>query len=292
MRVSKSELLLKSLSSFPENIVFMFFGALILVFPVIATTGQFMSTGYFSKTVPVLLFYWPGSDVDLRMNFIVWLVMGLMFASYFAGIAYMFYRRTLGKVILLTIIIFIFSGLLRNLLAHTLGMQENPMPDLTGKANSAILSLWHNPIWEEIAFRGIPLVILLSVEKYLTKKRTMTGVLLYILIPSIICGIYHIPGHGLIRFFDTLIIGAGFAWLALKYSFLAPVVMHYIADAMQVMNLNKIPTIQPSEVPWIIKYGASINTFSSVTTLILIALVPVLMIFYFLKYRRASKEKI
>jgi hypothetical protein len=115
-------------------------------------------------------------------------------------------------------------------------------------------------------------------------------VLIYCIAPSIICGIYHIPGHGIIRFFDTLIIGSAFAWLALKYTFFAPVIMHYIADAMLVLSLNKLPAIQPVEVEWIIQYGRTLNTFSFLFVLLLFALIPVLIFYYFILYSKKLKQ--
>jgi hypothetical protein len=238
--------------------------------------------------VPVLLFYWPGSENNYNIPVRVWLISAIFFISYIAGIIWLLRDHNLGKVILFTIGIFIAASLLKTGLSSAFGMTEKGLPDLAGKANAAILSLWHNPIWEEIFFRGIPLVILLAVEKYLTKKRTLTGVLIYCIVPSIICGFYHIPGHGLIRFFDTLIIGMGFSVMALRYTFFAPVVMHYIADAMQVMNIDKIKSIQPSEVEWIVQYGRTINTFSSFLFLLLILLIPVLMIIYIVKMRKKA----
>jgi Type II CAAX prenyl endopeptidase Rce1-like len=281
--------LLKTRNRFPENILFLLTVTSILILPMIATIGQFLNTGYFQKATPILLLYWPGADFKIKIQMFVWLFMSLIFISYLLGIAYMFYKRTLGKVILITIIFFIFSGMLRALLTRIFGLQETALQDLSGKADTAILSQWHNPIWEEIVFRGIPLLILLGIEKYITKKRTVTGILIYCIVPSIIFGLYHIPGHGLIRFFDTLILGAGFAWLALRYTFFAPVVMHYIADAMAVLNLNKLPTIQPAEVGWIIHYGPALNTFSSLLLLFLLVLMPVLMIYYFMKFRKQAQ---
>ena len=277
------------IKSFSENNLFLLTGALILIFPLIGTIGQFLHTSYFGKTVPVLLLYWPGTDFKVKIQTLVWLFMGLVFISYLAGIGYMLQKRTLGKVILITILFFIFSIILRNILTSSFGLHESPMPDMNGKANAAILAQWHNPIWEEIVFRGIPLLILLGVEKFITKKRTKTGVLLYMIIPAVIFGFYHVPGHGLIRLFDTLILGAGFSWLALKYTFFAPVVMHYIVDAMIVLNLTKIPTIQPSEVVWLTNYGPTLNTFSFMLSFFLIILIPVLLIYYFMKYRKSLK---
>jgi hypothetical protein len=290
MKKTITDSLSKTINLFPENKLFLIIGTLILIIPMIATTGQFLNTGYFQKTAPILICYWPGADFKRRIQMFVWIFMGLIFISYIAGIAYMFHKRTLGKVILITIAFFIFSGLLRALLTAAFGLHESPFPDLSGKANAAILSQWHNPIWEEIVFRGIPLLILLAVEKYITKKRTTAGILIYCIVPSIFFGIYHIPGHGLIRLFDTLIVGAGFSWLAIRYTFFAPVVMHYIADAMIVLNLNKIPSIQSSEVEWIIQYGNSLNTFFFLLGLVLFVLVPVLMIFYYMKFRKSAME--
>lgn len=286
MKTNIFPLFSKTIKAFPENILFLITGAIILCFPLIATIGQYLDTDYFRVSAPVLLFYWPGSAIEFKIQIFVWLIMGLIFASYAAGIFYMLRKRTLGKVILITIALFIFSTLLKSFLAGTFGLKESALPDLAGKANAAIFASWHNPIWEEIVFRGIPLLILLAIEKYITKKRTLAGVILYCLIPSVVCGFYHIPGHGLIRFFDTLIIGAGFSWMALRYTFFAPVVMHYIADAMLVLSLNKVPTIQPSEVGWIIRNGPSLNTFSSMFVLVLVVLIPVLIILYFLRFKK------
>jgi hypothetical protein len=271
-----------------ENSYFQLIGVLILLFPVIATAGQFIYSGYYQKIAPVLIFYWPGSEVKYSVQVPVLLITILFFCSYLAGIAWLLKRHNLGKVIVFTILIFIGATLIQKGLSAAFGMTEKGLPDLAGKANAAILGLWHNPIWEEIFFRGIPLLILLAVEKYLTKKRTLTGILIYCIVPSVVCGIYHIPGHGLIRFFDTLLIGVGFSLMALRYSFFAPVVMHYMADAMMVMNIDQIKSIQPSEVEWIIHYGRTINTFSSLLFLLMIILIPALMLFYWRKSRRAD----
>jgi hypothetical protein len=289
MKTTKFKLLSNLIKSFTENNLFLLTGALILMFPVAGTIGQFLNTSYFGKTVPVLILFWPGTDFNVKIPVLVWLFMGLVFLSYLGGIGYLLQKRTLGKVILITILFFIVSIILRIFLTSSFGLQESPMPDLTGRANASILAQWHNPIWEEIVFRGIPLLILLGVEKFITKKRTRTGVLLYMIIPAVILGFYHVPGHGIIRLFDTLILGSGFSWLALKYTFFAPVVMHYIADAMIVLNLTEIPTIQPSEVVWLTNYGPTLNTFSFMLVLFLIVLIPVLLIYYFMKYRKSLK---
>jgi hypothetical protein len=269
-----------------ENLFFQITGSIILIIPVIATIGQFLYSGYFWKTAPVLLFYWPGSEGSFSIQMPVWLISSLIFISYLYGIAWLLKKQSLGKVIVFTILIFVAAILLRNVLSSVFDMKEKGLPDLAGKANAAIFSWWHNPLWEEIVFRGIPLLILLAVEKYITGKRTFTGVLIYCTIPSVICGIYHIPGHGLIRFFDTLIIGAGFSILALRFTFLAPLVMHYIADTMQITSIYHIPSIRASEIEWIMQYGRTLGTFSSMFFLLLLLMIPILIVYFFFKARR------
>jgi len=76
----------------------------------------------------------------------------------------------------------------------------------------------------------------------------------------------------------------------LKCTFLDPVVMHYIADALLVLSLNKLPDIQPGEVEWIIQYGRTLNTFSFLFVLLLFALIPVLIFYYFIKYRKNQMQ--
>ncbi len=270
---------------FPENKTFLFTAAVILLIPMLVTIGQYIHTGYFMKSAPLMLFYWPGTDIDISIRVFVWLTTGLMFPVFLYGIGFMLYSRTLGKVILVTIAAFVCATLLRTVLSFLFGWKENPLPDLAGKADSLILSLWHNPFWEEAMFRGVPLLILLGVEKYFTGGRTLTGVLIYIAIPSVLCGLYHIPGHGMIRFYDTLLISSAFSWLALRYTILAPLVMHCVADAMLVMSLGKLPGILPGEIQWISKFGPSFNTLFSFFVLLLLALIPVLFIRYYTRLR-------
>jgi hypothetical protein len=275
--------LIRTIDLFPQNIILLTVGTLMLILPVIATTGQFISANYFQKSIPVMLLYWPGSDFTLSITMIVWVFMGMVFLSYLAGIIYMLDKRTLVKVIILTILAFICTNLLKLILISVTGWQEKSLPDMAGKADSVLLAQWHNPIWEEIVFRGIPLLILLAIEKYITKNRTITGMLIYLIIPSVACGLYHIPGHGLIRFFDSTLLGIFFAWLALRYTFFAPVVMHYIADALIVFNLDKITSIHSSEIYWLVQYGRSIGSFFWLLTMLLVALIPVLIIYTYRK---------
>lgn len=285
-----TETLIKSIKYSPNNYFFIIICSIAMLLPMVATIGQFYHTNYFAKQIPLSIVYWPGTNVDFKINTYVWISMGFMLISFIAGLYYTIKHKTIGRIVVITILVFIVSTLVRSALTHIFGLQESPLPNLAGKANSVILSLWHNPIWEEIVFRGIPLAILLFVEKYITKKRTLTGVLIYYFVPSILCGIYHIPGHGIIRFFDTLIIASVFTWMTLKFTFFAPVIMHYVADAILVLNIYKIKTINPSEIEWIISYGKSLNTLFSLLMLLIIIAIPTLIIFYYTKFRKQQQS--
>lgn len=112
------------------------------------------------------------------------------------------------------------------------------------KINGAIFSWWCNPLWEEIVFRGIPLIILWCVKKKLSANGYKYAKILYILLPSIAFVAYHIPNHGTSRIVDIFITGCIFSYLALKYSFLAPLVLHYMFDANDILYLSNISYIQ------------------------------------------------
>ena len=256
-----------------------------LLIPPIATVSQFISSSFINNKIPVLLFFWPGSQINVSVNMPVWLITGIILAIYGAGIIYLFKRRTLGETAIVIVLSFVASGLIGRITGLLTGLSEKQMPDLTGKANACILSLWHNPVWEEAIFRGIPLMLLL-LSDHITGKRTKTGVALYFIIPAVAFGFYHIPGHGFYRFPDTLILSLVFSWITLKYSFFAAIVMHCYADAMMVSNLARVPSVQASEIPWLMNNYNTLNSLTALTFLFLILLIPALWIHYYRKEKR------
>ncbi|WP_431602575.1 CPBP family glutamic-type intramembrane protease [Clostridium pasteurianum] len=60
------------------------------------------------------------------------------------------------------------------------------------------------------------------------------------LVHSIAFAAYHVPNHGPSRILDIVISGCIFAYLALKYSFFAPLVLHYMSDANSILDLVNI----------------------------------------------------
>jgi len=89
LKSSVAESFSKAINYFPENLLFLSLCTLILLLPMIATIGQFYNTGFFLKSAPLLIFYWPGSDFEIKIPVLVWVSMGLIFISYLAGITFM-----------------------------------------------------------------------------------------------------------------------------------------------------------------------------------------------------------
>ncbi len=274
-----------------ENIALIYIGSLFLLFPLIATIGQYLDTRYFKESVSVLLLFWPGSEMEFRVNLYVWVVTGLMFISFLAGIVYLVKERSLAKVIVITILAFIISSVIGLIISRLTGLTESTTGEIREEINAIIFSLWHNPVWEELVFRGIPLLLLRISNRFLSKKWQSFGMMLYIIVPSLLCGLYHIPGHGIIRFFDTVILSIVFAWMALRFTFFAPLVMHYVADTMLVLNLDKINGIEIPATGWLFHYGNTLNSIFTLLILVFLLLLPILIIIYSVKLRKGVGRK-
>lgn len=280
--MTRTRHLKKSIISVTETKLLNYTGVILLLLPLVATTGQFIDTGFLQNKIPVLILFWPGKNIDVHIHLFVWQFIGIVFLSYIAGIIYLVKIRSLAKIILISIFVFIVANILRLIVERVTGWKETTIGDINGAVNEIIVSLWHNPIWEEIIFRGIPLLILIAAGKLFNIKIATRLEIIYIVVPSILCGLYHIPGHGLIRFFDSMIISMAFAWMALRFTLFAPVVIHYVADAMLIMNLDKIPLKLPSD-SWLTQYGNTLNSVFTLLILMIIAAIPFLFIRHYRK---------
>jgi len=269
--------------------------AAVLLVPLIATIGQYVDTGFMSKSNPVLILFWPGVDSQVTLTAPVWLAMGAMLLSYTAGVIYLLYRRNLGKVALLGLIATLVAVGLASAVNSITGwyeLQDSNCMDLVGKTDAAIFSLWHNPIWEEIVFRGIPFIILLVVLKRTKNQRTsFWAKAAYMVIPSIAFSLYHIPNHGASRIVDTFILGLAFAWMTLRFSFFAPLVLHCMFDAMMVANLGSLAGVPPEEITWLTTHHGLLNSISSAAIISVLALIPILSIWYWWKHRTPANKQ-
>jgi hypothetical protein len=248
-----------------------------LLVPLVATAGQCWSSGYWGRSAGAALLFWPGVEWRWTVKMPVWLSMGAMMASYVAGIAWMVRRRTLSAVVLSALGGLIVAGLVAagfNRLTGWREMQSIASIAVAGIANRLIFAHWHNPAWEELVFRGIPLVLLLAVRRTLGPGARWP-LWAYYLVPAVVFAAYHVPGHGPSRILDTLILSVVFSWMALRYSFFAPLVMHYVLDAVSTLSLGRMPGIPTQEVAWLADHFTLLNSTWTVLMMTWMATVAV-----------------
>jgi hypothetical protein len=248
-----------------------------LLVPLVATAGQYWFSDYWGQSAGAALLFWPGVEWRWTVRMPVWLSMGAMMASYVAGIAWMVRRRTLSAVVLFALGALIVANLAAavvNLLTGWRELQTISSMALAGMANRLIFAHWHNPAWEEVVFRGIPLLFLLAVSRRLGPGARW-GLWVYYLVPSVIFAAYHVPGHGPSRLLDTFILSMAFSWMALRYSFFAPLVMHYVFDAVSTLSLGKMPGIPRPEVAWLADHFTVLNSTWTILMMVWMAAIVV-----------------
>jgi len=253
--------------------------ALALIMPLVATVGQYWSSGFFRQTVGFDILFWPGAKWHWAIPMNAAVIVALFGSSYLAGIGWLVHRRTLGKVIFTGIGALIAANVVGSAVNYLTGWRELQVVssmDLAGKANKLILSLWHNPIWEEAVFRGIPLLCYALLVKTAPRARR-AGTWCYYLVPSIVFAAYHVPGHGCSRIADTLVLSLAFAWLALRYGFCAAMVLHYSFDAVMVLSLAKLKSIPRDEVRWLADHFGILNSTFSVAGMAVLSVMIVLI---------------
>lgn len=256
-----------------ENSVLQLIMAAIFSIPLLVTLGQYISSNFIFEKSYIHLLFWPGYDKSLSINIYVWLSFGAMALSYVYGIYYMCKKRIFIKVFFISCISLFLAQMLGNIINSFIGIKElqniNSM-NFDGLINRMIFAQWHNPVWEEIFFTGIPLILYVELIKDKSGRLKNIGKLIYFIVPSIICSIYHIPNHGAARIVDTFFIHVMFEYIALKFSFFANLVMHYIFDAIIVVSIYKFNNVSYEEIKWLYDNSAMINTTMSILFLLFI----------------------
>ena len=291
----KVELVRNMASDILENRILQVLLVLIFGLPLVATIGQYVSSGFIVQNSKVSILYWPGVKSEFAVSMPIWISYGLMAISYVVGIAFMYWKRSLGKVVVLGfggLYLAQFLGGIVNSAVDVHELQQVDSTFLNGVVNRAIFSLWHDPAWEEVVFRGLPLLILLILKNRFSKIGLKIAVAAYVIIPSVAMVFYHMPNHGGARIVDTFVFSMISAWLAMRYSFFAPLVLHYIFDAMMIINFGAIKGINKTEVQWLVNNGSKLNTSFAWLTLALFLSVPVLFILNFRKTDTFKRNKI
>ncbi|HEY2016264.1 MAG TPA: CPBP family intramembrane glutamic endopeptidase [Bryobacteraceae bacterium] len=254
--------------------------AFALIVPLAATIGEFSNSGFFRRQVDLEILFWPGGKWHWAIPMNVAAIMAVLGLSYLSGIAWLVHRRTLGRVIFAGVGALIAANVVGSAVNYLTGWREGQVVgsmELAGKLDRLILSQWHNPIWEELVFRGIPLLCLaFVVKKWSVARKVATWC--YFLIPSLVFAAYHVPGHGYSRLADTFVLSLAFAWLALAYGFSAVMVLHYIFDAMIVLSLGKFRNFRTDEVRWLADHFGLWNSMFSLAVLAMLCAMAFLIL--------------
>jgi Zn-dependent protease with chaperone function len=262
--------------------------------PLVATLGQYLYCGFITSRNRFLILFWPGVHCEFSVLLPVWLSFGLMGISYVVGILLLYKKRELSKVFFCGISTVVIADLLEALVNHYTGLKEMETINginLSGKVNMVIFASWQNPLWEEVVFRGIPLIILYYVSKRISKKMYSYSKAIYIIVPSIMCVIYHMPNHGPARIVDTFIIAVVFSYLDLKYSFFASLILHYMYDSEIIINMGKMKGVPLNEVYWLNKNYHTLNTIFSLWILSFIALILLIAIWNICRLKMGKNKK-
>jgi hypothetical protein len=249
--------------------------AFALLIPLAATAGQFQASGFWRLSIPVDIFFWPGAASHWAPHLSAAVVMAMIGGLYVAGIVQLYRRRTLGIVVVAGIGAVIAAQLFGASVNRLTGWRELQVlssMNLAGKVNRYLFAQWHNPLWEEIVFRGIPLLAYVG----LVRKAPRAAAWCYFLAPSLACAAYHVPGHGYSRVADTVLLSLVFAWLALRYSFWAALVLHSVLDAIWVLGLGHARYVPAAEVRWLADTFGLWNTAWSLSILAALAALAIL----------------
>ncbi|MEN6325993.1 MAG: CPBP family intramembrane glutamic endopeptidase [Syntrophomonas sp.] len=269
----------KAFEILTHNRIFLGILTVIFLIPLLVTLGQYADSGFFSRWVMVSILFWPGVERDWGVLMPGWLIFSIIAVVYLIGVVWLVKRRTLGKVVIWGLAIFIVAKLMGAGLNFTTGWSEmQSLGSITwdGRVNKMILAGWHNSLWEELVFRGVPLLAIYYLRKT-GSSILRPAVVAYLLVPAVFTAIYHIPNHGPARIMDCFVLGAGFAWLALRYSLFAPLVFHSLLNGMMIITLPTMAGIPVQEISWLATHSWVINTSWTLSLLAGLLSIPLLL---------------
>lgn len=114
----------KIVNKISENIILQSIFVVILILPLVATLGQYISSGFIKERTGVAILYWPGVDNELRIMLPVCVTIGGMLISYVTGIGFMCKKKTLVKVIVIGLSSMVIAQLLGSVFNSFTGWHE------------------------------------------------------------------------------------------------------------------------------------------------------------------------
>lgn len=275
-----------------RNLLFQIVLVVIFIIPLIETIGQYISSSFMKNEESFPIIFWPGTKVYIGLSMKVFILMSIMASLYIVGIGYLLMKKELGIVTIIGIVGGIFVSVkLGNVVNYFTGWRELEGMSAPNFINRSLFSLWTNPLWEEIVFRGIPLILLLLLKKKLLPKEYKYATIAYFLIPSVIFAAYHVPNHGLARITDTFVLGLVFAYLALKHSFFAPLVVHYFFDIRWIITITSNKSLPKGQIIWLIQNAKLLNRIYLNSIFYLKIIIPIILIWNVVKTINTKIEK-
>lgn len=83
--------------------------SVLLLLPLIATWGQFITSGFLSESIKVSLLFWPQSTWSFFVQTPGWLIFGAFTLLYLAGIYSLIRRKKLGMAFLFVLVGFLLA---------------------------------------------------------------------------------------------------------------------------------------------------------------------------------------
>ncbi|MDH6351021.1 CPBP family intramembrane metalloprotease [Brevibacillus sp. 1238] len=262
---------------------------IVLLLPLIVSWGQFIESGFWQETISVTLLFWPKSAWKLAVPLPGWFIFAVFTLVYTLSMIRLAQKRSLVEAFLFILAGFLLAkagGAAFQAISGWSKLQPIGSQELAGKANLLVFATWHNPLWEELVFRGIPLLLLALL--YSRKEWPGYAKWLYLIVPSLLFACYHVPGHGLGTLFESFLIGVLWAFAALRWGLGAPIVLHIFADAMLVPTLPLMKNMPLHEIPWLVEYGWLFQSLSALCALLLAVSIPMLL---FSGWRRAKRTQ-
>lgn len=233
--------------------------ALALTVPLIATAGQYWGSGFWRQTTGVAILFWPGAAWKWTVQANAAVVMLVIAALYVTGIVRLLRERTLTVVLAAGIGGILVAQTAAAVVNHFTGWKDHQAlgsMNAAGIVNRLILAQWHNPIWEEVVFRGLPLLA----YAWLVKRLPAAAKWGYFILPALAMSAYHVPGHGYSRIVDKFLLSLVFEWLALRYSVWSVLVLHCVLDAVSVLGVVKMKGVSIGEARWLVENFHALNT--------------------------------
>ena len=264
--------------------------SLALTVPLVATAGQYWGSGFWRQTTGVAILFWPGAAWKWTVQANATAVMLVIAALYIAGIVRLLRDRTLAAVLAAGIGGILVAQTAATVVNHFTGWKDHQAlgsMNAAGIVNRLILAQWHNPIWEEVVFRGLPLLA----YTWLVKRWPTAVKWGYFILPALAMSAYHVPGHGYSRFVDTFLLALVFEWLALRYSFWSVLVLHCVLDAVSVLGVGKMKGVSVGEARWLVEHFHALNTTFTLAMLAAMALTVLQALWLGLAGRAARIEQ-